>query len=256
MKRKNEKVPEFDEIIFENRNRTYGAYDIRKRYKSAASLSLLGGIAFSTILIIVLSSTTKPVVASTEPPSVTLLMSDPLIKDYVPPAPVKPRADLTSIPRNLKPVVSDDTSLNKSFMPSTDAIINSVRNPDVNDTTPGIQPTDPVIPDDETPPYVVVKEMPEFPGGLPALLKYVGDNLKYPEDAQNNNIQGKVILKFVVNRDGSVNRIEILRGVDPLLDSEAVRVVSILPKFKPGKQNGVPVPVWFMLPIVFKIENN
>ncbi len=256
MKRKNEKVPEFDEIIFENRNRTYGAYDIRKRYKSAASLSLLGGIAISTILIIVLSLTTKPVVASAEPPSMVLLMSDPIIKDYVPPAPVKPRADLTSIPRNLKPVVTDDTSNIKSFMPSTDAIINSLQNPDVNDTTPAIQPTDPVIPDDETPPYVIVKEMPEFPGGLPALLKYVGDNLKYPEDAQKNNIQGKVILKFVVNRDGSVNRIEILRGVDPLLDTEAVRVVSILPKFKPGKQNGIPVPVWFMLPIVFKMENN
>jgi protein TonB len=256
MKRKNEKVPEFDEIIFENRNRTYGAYDIRKRYKSAASLSLLGGIAISTILIIVLSLTTKPIIASEEPPSVVVLMSDPLMKDYVQPAPVKPRADLTSIPKNLKPVVTDDTSGIKSFMPSTDAIINSVQNPDVNDTTSVIQPTDPIIPDDETPPYVVVKEMPEFPGGLPALLKYVGDNLKYPEVAQNNNIQGKVILKFVVNRDGSVNRIEILKGVDPLLDSEAVRVVSILPKFKPGKQNGVPVPVWFMLPIVFKIENN
>lgn len=256
MKRKNEKVPEFDEIIFENRNRTYGAYDIRKRYKSAASISLLGGIAISTILIIVLSLTAKPVTASAEPPSVVLLMSDPLMKDYVPPAPVKPRADLTSIPKNLKPVVTDDTSNIKSFIPSTDALINSAINPDVNDTTPGIQPADPVIPDDETPPYVIVKEMPEFPGGLPALLKYVGDNLKYPANAQNNNIQGKVILKFVVNRDGSVNRIEILRGVDPLLDSEAVRVVSILPKFKPGKLNGVPVPVWFLLPIVFKLESN
>ena len=108
----------------------------------------------------------------------------------------------------------------------------------------------------EPEPAIVVQEMPEFPGGEAALLKFVGDNVKYPSDAQNNNIQGKVILRFVVRSDGSVDRIEVLRGIDPSLDNEAVRVVKTLPRFKPGKQGGVAVPVWFLLPVTFRLENN
>ena len=98
--------------------------------------------------------------------------------------------------------------------------------------------------------------MPEFPGGDMALLKYIHENLIYPSDAQINNVQGRVVLKFVVNGDGSVDRIEVIRSVDPLLDNEAIRVIGRLPKFKPGKQGGVPVPVWFTIPVTFRIENN
>jgi protein TonB len=98
--------------------------------------------------------------------------------------------------------------------------------------------------------------MPEYPGGIPALMKFVSENLQYPEEAIQSNIQGKVFLKFVVRPDGSTDRIEILRSIDPLLDNEAARVVKMLPKFKPGKQDGVAVPVWFLLPVNFKLENH
>jgi protein TonB len=104
--------------------------------------------------------------------------------------------------------------------------------------------------------FVRVEEMPEFPGGIPALMKFISENLVYPQEAVNTNIQGKVFLKFVVNPDGSTGRIEITRGVDPLLDNEAARVVSMLPKFKPGKQRGVAVHVWYTLPVSFKLESN
>ena len=104
-------------------------------------------------------------------------------------------------------------------------IINTVQNGNVSDTVTYTEPTDPVLPA-EIKPFVFVEEMPEFPGGTDALLKFVGENLRYPEEAQNNNIQGRVILKFVVNPDGSVDRIEILKGVDQLLDDEAIRVVQ------------------------------
>jgi protein TonB len=255
MKRKTEKVPEFDEIIFENRNKSYGAYNLRKNYKSTASLSILGGITFSAILISALSLTTERSIAGPMGPVVVIVTVDPSIPKFVPPPTPKIPARLTSNIRNLKPEVTDDTSKTTPFIPSTDQLLSLVQNGNPNDNVSFTTLPDPVIPE-ETEPRIIVQEMPEFPGGLPALYKFVGENLKYPADAQVNNIQGKVILKFVVKPDGSVGRIEILRGVDSLLDNEATRVVNTLPRFKPGKQDGLAVPVWFMLPVVFKLENN
>jgi protein TonB len=102
-------------------------------------------------------------------------------------------------------------------------------------------------------PYVAVDEMPMFPGGDPALMKYIGSNLQYPASAIENNIQGKVIVRFCVAADGSINQITILKGIDQEIDKEAVRVVTKLPAFKPGKKDGVAVPVWYMVPINFKL---
>ena len=157
--------------------------------------------------------------------------------------------------RNLKPVVVNDTS-GLTSIPITDSLIATGMNGNVTDSIghdPG--PVTPEIPIEDNTIFTVVQEKPEFPGGDAALFKFIGDNLKYPAEAESNNIQGRVILKFVVNPDGSVDKIELLRSVDPLLDTEAVRVVKTLPKFRPGKQNGVPVHVWFILPVFFKIEN-
>jgi protein TonB len=104
-------------------------------------------------------------------------------------------------------------------------------------------------------PVVSSQEPPEFPGGPAALIQFIGDNTKYPAEAIDINLQGKVIIKFAVWSDGSVRRIEVLRGVSPILDQEAIRVVSTLPKWKPGKQNGVPVSVWFSVPVTFRITS-
>lgn len=103
--------------------------------------------------------------------------------------------------------------------------------------------------------FVVVETMPEFPGGQQALFKYLGDNVKYPVIAQENGIQGRVICQFVVNKDGSIVDIEVVRsGGDPSLDKEAVRVIKSMPKWKPGKQRGKPVRVKFTLPVNFKLQ--
>jgi TonB family protein len=109
--------------------------------------------------------------------------------------------------------------------------------------------------DDSGPsPFVVVEEMPKFPGGDLALLKYIGENTNYPEIAKENNIQGKVIIRFCVTEKGSISRISVLKGIDPELDDEAIRVVKTLPTFKPGRQGGKPVPVWYMVPITFSLK--
>jgi protein TonB len=103
-------------------------------------------------------------------------------------------------------------------------------------------------------PYVVVEEMPEFPGGDEALLKYITENTKYPEGSKNQKIEGRVILRFCVTATGGVNQISILKGVAPDLDTEAIRVVQTLPKFKPGRQSGKDVNVWYMVPITFALK--
>ncbi len=103
-------------------------------------------------------------------------------------------------------------------------------------------------------PLIIAEHMPEFPGGEVALRKYIAEHIKYPPLAQENGIQGTVFLRFVVKKDGTVGEVQVTRGVDPLLDEEAVRVVKSLPKFKPGFQGGKPVPVWFSVPIVFKLS--
>lgn len=103
-------------------------------------------------------------------------------------------------------------------------------------------------------PFVEVEQMPLFPGGDEALLKYLGENTTYPENAKKNSIKGKVILRFCIASDGTVNRVSVLQGVDPELDAEAIRVVKTLPAFTPGKQGGKAVAVWYMVPITFSLN--
>ena len=103
-------------------------------------------------------------------------------------------------------------------------------------------------------PFVVVDQMPMFPGGDAEMLKFVGKNTIYPEEAKAKNIQGKVIIRFVVNTEGKAEGVSVLRSVNPLLDAEAVRVCRTLPRFKPGMQNGKAVDVWYAVPITFTLK--
>ncbi len=103
--------------------------------------------------------------------------------------------------------------------------------------------------------FTAVEQMPQFPGGEGELLKYISTHIKYPTMAAENNIQGRVVVKFVVQKDGKVGEVVVLRGRDPDLDKEAVRVVKTLPNFIPGKMNGQAVSVWYTLPINFKLQS-
>ena len=102
--------------------------------------------------------------------------------------------------------------------------------------------------------FEVVEEMPSFPGGQGALMQYLASNIKYPVVAQENGVQGRVIVSFVVERDGSISDVKVARSVDPSLDREAQRVVKSMPKWKPGKQNGSAVRVKYTVPVVFRLQ--
>jgi len=102
--------------------------------------------------------------------------------------------------------------------------------------------------------FEVVENMPEFPGGNSALMQYLAKNIKYPTIAQENGTQGRVIVQFVVNKDGSIVEAKVARSVDPYLDKEALRVINAMPKWTPGKQRGKPVRVKYTVPVMFRLQ--
>ena len=108
-------------------------------------------------------------------------------------------------------------------------------------------------PDNKEEPYTMVEQMPQFPGGMKALMEYISTNLRYPEEAKQEKTEGRVIARFTVKEDGSITDVNIVRGVSPSIDAEAVRVLSGMPKWQPGMQNGKAVPTLYTVPVVFKL---
>lgn len=111
--------------------------------------------------------------------------------------------------------------------------------------------------DPNNPVFEVVEIMPEFPdGGMSGLMQFLSKNIQYPINAQKNHTQGRVTVQFVVNKDGSISEPKIIRGVDPDLDGEAIRVISLMPKWKPGMQKGQPVRVKYTVPVMFRLSDD
>jgi protein TonB len=170
-----------------------------------------------------------------------------------PPPPPPPPADVVQQQKYVPPVVVDSIKPEdvKEFMTADQAQV-AVKNEEVVEV---VEVKAEVQEEDtEATVFVVVEEMPMFPGGDTELLKYISEHTNYPEVAKENNIQGKVIIRFCVTSKGGVSQVSVLKGVDPELDAEAIRVVNTLPAFKPGKQGGKPVPVWYMVPITFTLK--
>ena len=108
--------------------------------------------------------------------------------------------------------------------------------------------------DDSDKIYDKVEELPAFPGGEIALMRFLSDNMKYPKVARESGIQGRVVVQFVVGSDGSIGNAKVIRSINPYLDKEALRVVSVMPRWKPGMQKGKPVSVQYTMPLMFRLE--
>jgi len=164
------------------------------------------------------------------------------VKAPPPPPPAK-ISDVLSI-------VEDNSNLKEELNINTEMTEESKVNITVIDNTPIVEEEDA----EDAPVFFIVEEMPEFPGGNTALQTYIANAIKYPVIAQENGIQGRVYISFVVNPKGLVEQVKIVRGVDPNLDKEAIRVIESLPAWKPGKQRGKPVKVSFTVPINFVLQ--
>lgn len=162
-------------------------------------------------------------------------------KIEVPPPPEVPQAAEELV------IVEDDAEVEETVIASSEETGQAV---EVKFVAPVIEEEEP----EEQEIFDVVENMPEFPGGQAALMSYLAKNIKYPTIAQENGTQGRVIIQFVVNRDGSIVDARVARGVDPYLDKEALRVVNTMPKWKPGMQRNKPVRVKYTVPVMFRLQ--
>jgi protein TonB len=254
------RIPDFDDIVFEIRNKEYGAYVLRKKYSRNVIISLLIGVIIVATAVITpyLNAKATENRQKRSERQVQIQMENldqPAEQVAPPPPPPEPPADVVQAARYVPPVVVDSVKPEEvvQLMTADDAQA-EVQNEDVNieavqEVKEEVQEEEP-----EQEPFVVVEEMPMFPGGDAALLAYIYEHTVYPEVAKENNIQGRVFVKFCVTSKGGVDKVSIYKGVDPELDAEAIRVVSSLPAFKPGKQGGKPVPVWFSAQINFQLR--
>ena len=255
MKRKKELVPGFDEIIFENRNKEYGAYDIRKKYLPATFWSVIGGTGLFTAVVLGFASAShNEIIAGGYDPIIIVVETDSTLQDLN-----KLKQDIPEAPKIEVKVDPYVEPVVKETLDSGDVVLSAVVNVDTAKnkpvdviTVPEGDPDPVVVTEPE--PVIIVSEPPVFPGGEKELMNFINGNIKYPDEAIANNIEGRVILRFVVSTDGSVKRIELIKGVDPLLNQEAMRVISLLPKWKPGKNNGNPAAVWFSVPVTFTLK--
>ena len=152
-------------------------------------------------------------------------------------------------------IVDDNTEIVEEEIESSESTTEAVSGPSAPVSGPVMSgpPVASMEEGDEGEVFEIVEQNPSFPGGNEALMKWLSKNLKYPASAQENNIQGRVLVQFVVNKDGSIVDPKVLRSVDPALDKEALRVVSAMPKWQPGKQRGKTVRVRFTLPVTFRL---
>ena len=252
------KTSDFNEIVFENRNKEYGAYAIRKSYKKAMTIA----VSISTIVLLMAVSfpliagylKKERIVVDSTVVSVNLINPNDKVAPPVLPPPPKP-IETVKLKPFVAPTVSDDDSLDVDFGVDPDLVIN---NPiDTSETNivviDSLENKKVKIIDDVSTVPMIVSEMPEYIGGDNARMEFIAGNVVYPTMAKEVGIQGTVYIKFIVEPDGTMSHIELLRGIGGGCDEEALRVIKMLPKWIPGKQNGNPVRVWFTLPIRFKL---
>ena len=251
-------APAFDDIVFEDRNKEYGAYKLRKKYNRTVLISLVIGIIILATAIITPYLNAKALENRQKRAErqVEIKMENldiPLDVVAPPPPPPPPPADVVQA-KYVPPVVVDSIKPEEvSQLMTADEAQVEVKDEEVVEVIEAVK--EEVQEEDVEPEvFVIVEEMPMFPGGDAALLAYLRENAVYPEIAKENNIQGRVVLQFCVTASGGVSKISVLKKVDPELDKEAMRVVSTLPAFKPGKQGGKPVPVWYQAFILFKLQ--
>jgi periplasmic protein TonB len=261
---------EWCDCVFEGRNQDYGAYVFRK-LSNKRHLNAL--IIASALFIVAISS---PIIIKTIIPKskethveVTTLANlkmeenkpkDKIIEDLPPPPVLKSSIKFTP------PVIKADKEVNEEQLPKTQEELQQSK---LSISTADVKGTDEdkgkligevdankrnITNEDVVKPFVIVEQMPDFPGGTEELMKFLHKNTQYPQMARETSIQGTVYVQFVVNKDGKISAVKILRGIGGGCDEEAIRVVKSMPDWKPGKQNGVAVPVFFQLPIKFTLK--
>ena len=263
------------DLVFEGRNQSYGAYRLRKSTGKRNIWSIL--IVLIAAVVIFSAIAIKNVIQANQKVAITTAVELSSIQtkkeakvEKKAPVKIEPPKPVEKVKSSIKftaPVIKKDEEVkpeeemkNQDDLQKTKPTIGAF-NVQGNDEVGGevlkakeeiAQPEPPK--EEENKVFDVVEEQPSFPGGQGALMQWLRDNIKYPVIAAENGIEGRVIVQFVVSKTGSISDVRVARGVDPSLDKEAVRVVSNMPKWTPGKQNGTTVNVRYTLPVTFKLQ--
>lgn len=263
--------PEWCELIFSGKNQEYGAYELRSG-SSGRHIRALLFVAAGAILIMVLPAIIDSVVPQKQKEQVleVTTLSNLQMETKVPevnqirnieaPPPPKLKSTIKFTPPVIKAdkEVKEEEEIKTQEELTTSKLSISVADVQGTDTEDAIDIADlkdnkEVIQEESTP-YTAVEQMPQFPGGNEALLRFIGEHMRYPVIAAENGIQGTVAIRFVVSPTGEVTKVEVLRPLDPSCDREAIRVIKSLPVWVPGKQNGKAVPVYFTVPVRFRLQ--
>ena len=272
---------EWCDLVFEGKNKDFGAYVIRtestKRHNKAVLWTLIGTIIFGLISFGFVKANQyleeKKLAEQGEQKVVFIDMTNEAdepkqeIIEQKKPEVLQEEVLKTYTATELqivedKNVREEDEIVSQDERMQTDAFAGSVTNSEgttnlnnfkeqINEVV--IEEKEPAA-DKPAEVFISVEQMPQFPGGDAALLKYLSSHINYPPMAAESNIQGRVVVQFVVDKTGKVGEVTVIRSVDKELDREAVRVCKSLPKFVPGRQNGQPVSVWYTLPVTFKLQ--
>ena len=266
------------DLVFEGRNQKYGAYKLRKgttkrNIISIIVVALIAVIAFAAMAIKNIVEARAKVAATqvTEISALNQPKKQAQVKKQI--KIEEPEKVVERVKSSIKftaPVIKKDNEVkpedelktqdqlmnNKAAIGSFDVKGNDDANGEVLKAKEVIaQPVEQPKHEEENKVFDIVEEMPSFPGGMAALNKYLHDNVHYPVVAQENGVQGRVTISFVVEKDGSVTDVKVAKSVDPSLDKEALRVVKSMPRWTPGKQNGATVRVKYNVPVNFRLQN-
>ncbi|ADB41065.1 energy transducer TonB [Spirosoma linguale] len=264
-----------DDIVFANRNQAYGAYDLRKSYpKTVTRALIIGGVLFTLgVLTPTIITALTPEAKEVSMTEVDLMkLPPPPIDPNEPPPPPPPPVELPKVNtvKFLPPEVKPDEEVpEETPPPAVEELKEAVAAEKTQEGDPNAEeviaapeasaaPTKVEVAVEAAPKeeeiFTVVEQQPEFSGGMAALGQYLSKNLRYPAAAQRANVSGRVFVSFVVNTDGSIQDVQVLKGLGFGTDEEAQRVVKGMPKWRPGKQSGRPVRVKYNLPINFTLE--
>lgn len=265
------------DLVFEGRNKAYGAYRLRKSTTKRNILAMVAVVILLVVAFIILTvknfvDEQRAKVAMTQVAELTNY-EQPKKKAEVKQKKieVEPERVVERVKSSIKftaPVIKNDDEVKpdeelktqdelmstKTAIGTFDVKGNDDANGEVLKAKEVIAEPEPPKHEEENKVFDIVEQQPLFPGGPAALMKYLSENTKYPVVAQENGVQGRVTVQFVVEKDGSISDVHVLRGVDPSLDKEAVRVVKSMPRWTPGKQNGITVRVNYRVPVLFRLQ--
>ena len=267
---------EWTDLVFEGRNQNYGAYQLRRETSKRNIWSAIFVVLMAVLLY--LGLTLENIVEAHRTVENTQVVEICNLGDKKKEVKVERKEEIKLEPERIvekvkssikftAPVIKKDQLVNEEEVIKLDEIENSNKaigafTVEGNDEVGGevlkvkeeIAQPEPPKHEEDNKVFEVVEQMPSFPGGYAVLMQWLGSNMKYPTIAAENNVQGRVIVQFVVEKDGSITDVHVAKSVDPSLDKEASRVVKAMPKWIPGKQNSSPVRVRFTVPVTFKLQ--